>query len=101
MKYIQYHVVYERKLCDIFINFQADRDSLSLNLSTSQFYTSALTPISSTPPMENEPISIASSTPTSIAATTPVVELTEEVIFFENFSPLNLVTFIVFFLNFQ
>ncbi|XP_031633257.1 dedicator of cytokinesis protein 1 isoform X2 [Contarinia nasturtii] len=56
---------------------RCDRDSLSLNLSTSQFYTSALTPISSTPPMEIEPTSIASSTPT-VAPTTPVVELTEE-----------------------
>lgn len=53
-----------------------DRDSLGLNLSTSQFYTSALTPISSTPQMEIEPTSVASSTPTSV--TTPVVELTEE-----------------------
>lgn len=59
------------------IFLQCDRDSLSLNLSTSQFYTSALTPISSTPPMETEPTSIVSSTPSSV--TTPVVELTEEV----------------------
>lgn len=56
---------------------QIDRDSLILPIGSSQFYTSSLTPISSTPPLEKEPFAIASSTPT--AASTPVVELTEEV----------------------
>lgn len=46
----------------------------------SQWYTTSLTPISSTPTsLEKEQMVITSSTPTS--ATTPVVELTEEVRF--------------------
>lgn len=67
-----------KRICySIFVLFQIDRESLTLPVGGSQFYTTSLSPISSTPPLEKEPIAVASSTPTSTAA--PVVELTEEV----------------------
>lgn len=54
-----------------------ERDTLSLPLGSSQWYTTSLTPISSTPPSEKEQLNI--STTVAASATTPVFELTEEV----------------------
>lgn len=52
-----------------------DRDSLSLPLASSQWYTSSLTPITSTPPSEKETL-VVNTAP--VGGTTPVFELTEE-----------------------
>lgn len=56
-------------------NFQIDRESLTLPIASSQWYTHSLTPISSTPTDSSSTVSnsIAS------AINSPVVELTEEV----------------------
>lgn len=57
---------------------QIDREALSLPVANSQWYTSSLTPIHSTPTSDKESIN-SSSAPITSSIVGPVFELTEEV----------------------